>query len=326
MPPSITEVLDDLYTTTWQNRRPTVADNIFDATPFWWFLKDKDKIQGTRGGKWIEEPLQYGVNNTVQWITKGGTVVMNDFRFLTDAIYQWRYLVANVLRYGVDEQKNSGTPKIMDWVSKKLDNTETALTETLETSLVGAAGAATDSIDGLQYLVPDLANVASSSFAAGGIDPSVYTWWRNQAIDMAGKSFAVYGVSYMRHLLNLCMNNNRMDAPDIIVTGMVPYEYYEDATLPALRFEDRRMADMGFISQSYKKIPMIWTPAMSQRMYFLNTRFLTFYYDTAYFFDMTNWKDIPNQVNDRAAQILTACSFTTNRRRVQGVISGIDTQ
>ena len=72
MPPSITTVLDDLYTTTWQNRRPGVADNIFAATPFWWFLKEKGKMYGIRGGKWIEENLLYAKNSTVVWINKGG--------------------------------------------------------------------------------------------------------------------------------------------------------------------------------------------------------------------------------------------------------------
>jgi len=326
MPPSVTEVLDDLYTTTWQNRRPGLEDNIFTATPFWWYMKEKGKLKGIRGGKWIEEALAYAMNTTVQWIVKGGSVQMNDFKFMTDAIFNWRYLTANVLRYGVDEQQNSGSPKILDWVQQKLDNTEMSLVNTLETALAGGAGAATNQIDGLQFIVPDSANVASATYNLGGIDPSIYTWWQNQAITMSGLSFSVYGIANMRHLLNLCMNNQRMDAPDIIVSDMTSYEYYEDTALPQLRFEDRAFADMGFQSQTYKKIPMIWTPAITARMYMLNTRFLNFYYDTEYFFDMTNWKDIPNQVNDRAAQIITACAFTTNRRRVMGVLDTINTQ
>jgi hypothetical protein len=253
---------------------------------------------------------------------------MNDFKFLTVAQYQWRYLVANILRFGVDEQQNSGDSRIIDWVNAKLNNTEESLTSTLETTLAAGSGAATlpaASIDGLQFLVPDFGNVASSSFNAGGIDPSVYTWWQNQAIDMTGLSFAVNGVDKMRHLLNLCMNNRRMDAPDIILSDMNSYELYEATVIPAYRTSNNRLADMGFDNQSYKRIPMVWSPAISQRMYFLNTRFIEFVYDPGYFFDMTEWKAIPNQVNDRAAQVELACSFMTNRRRVLGVLSTIDT-
>jgi hypothetical protein len=322
-----TQALDDLYTTTWQKRLPGVFDNVFTAAPFWFWLKDKGKLRPVRGGRFLETNLEYAQNTTVQWISRGGTVAMNDFKFLTVAQYQWRYLVANILRFGVDEQQNSGDSRILDWVNSKLNNTEEALTSTLESSLAQGAGATAipPQIDGLQFLVPDSANVASASFNAGGIDPSVYTWWQNQAIGMTGLSFAVNGISKMRHLLNLCMNNRRMDAPDIILSDMASYELYEDAVLPMLRINNTKLADAGFENQTFKRIPMVWSPALTARMYFLNTRFIEFVYDPGYFFDMTDWKSIPNQVNDRAAQVELACTFMTNRRRVLGVLDTIDT-
>lgn len=322
---SITVALDDLYTTTWQKRLPGVADSIFQAAPFWFWLRDKGKIRPERGGRNIEVNLAYSTNNTVQWLTRGGTVSLNDFKFLTVGIYQWRQLVANIMRFGVDDQQNSGSERILDWVNQKLDNTEDSLITELETRLAGASGASANAIDGLQFLVPDSANVASASYNAGGIDPSVYTWWQNQAITMHNISFATQGIAKMRHLLNLCMNNRKMDAPDIILSDMTSYELYEDTVLPQLRFTNTKLADAGFENQTYKRIPMVWSPSVTQRMYFLNTTFIEFIYDPAFFFDMTEWKAIPQQVNDRAAQITTFCSFITNRRRVLGVLDTIDT-
>jgi hypothetical protein len=55
-------------------------------------------------------------------------------------------------------------------------------------------------------------------------------------------------------------------------------------------------------------------------MYFLNTNFLYLQYDPQMYFDMTEWKPIPAQVNDRVAQIITACNLTVARRRCQGVL------
>jgi hypothetical protein len=323
-----TQALDDLYTTTWQKRLPGVFDNVFAATPFWFWLKDKGKLKPVRGGRFLETNIEYGTNSTVQWIARGGTVDLSDFRFLTVAQYQWRYLVANIMRYGVDEQQNAGDSQIINWVNAKLNNTEESLVSNLEATLVGGSGAnnlPAPSFDGLQFLVPDSANVANSAYNAGGIDPSVYTYWQNQAITMHNIGFAVNGVSYMRHLRNLCMNNRAMDAPDIIVSDMVTYEQYEDAVLPMLRLQNNKLADAGFLNQTFTGIPMVWTPNMFQRLYMLNTRFIEFIYDPGYFFDMTEWKAIPNQVNDRAAQVQLACSFMTNRRRVLGVLDTIDT-
>lgn len=321
---SITLALDDLYTTTWQNRREGVADNVFSAAPFWFWLKDKGKLRPVRGGRIIEVNLAYASNATVGWITRGGTVSLNDYKFLTVGQFNWRYLVANITRFGVDDQQNSGKNQILNWVRQKIDNTQESLISTLETQLAAAGGAATNAIDGLQFLVPD--TPSSSANNAGGIDPSQYTWWQNQAIDMNNLSFAVNGVGKMRTLLHNCMNNRRMDAPDIILSDQTSYEYYEDTVLAYYRTTNTKLADAGFENQTFKGIPMVWTPAISQRMYFLNTRFLEFIYDPAMYFDMTEWKPIPDQPNDRAAQIVTACAFVTNRRKVQGVLKNINTQ
>ena len=48
---TITQFLDNLYTTTWQNRMEGMADNIFNATPFYFWMKDK--------GKYIPNPATW---------------------------------------------------------------------------------------------------------------------------------------------------------------------------------------------------------------------------------------------------------------------------
>lgn len=320
---SLTEALDNLYTTTWQNMKDTVRDQIFDATPFWFWLKEKGKLKPVEGGRFLTEPLQYAKNENVSWIGRGGTVSLNDFEHLTIANYPWRYLVASIVRFGVDDQQNRGKSKIIDLMNSKLDNTQNSLIDTLETQLFGASGAASDAPDGLQALVPD----DPTTGAIGGIDPATYTWWRSKAQTMTGSSFASNGIATMRTMLNNCRNNLRMDSPDILVSGQTPYEYYEDWFVDnALRTFDTKLAEAGFDNQKFKGIPWVWSPSCANtRIYFLNTNYITFQYDPMMFFDMTEWKPIPDQVNDRAAQIVLAGNFTTSRRRCNGVIHTIDT-
>ena len=320
---TLTESLDNLYTSTWQNMKDTVRDQIFDATPLWFWLKDKGKLKSVEGGRFITEPLQYAKNDSVSWIGKGGTVALNDFEFLTIAQFNWRYLVASIVRFGVDDQQNRGKNQILSLMNAKLDNAQNSLISTLETALAQASGAATNSIDGLQLLVAD---VPSGATTVGGIDPSAYTWWQNKTKSMTGLSFATNGIAEMRTLLNNCMNNLKSDAPDIICSGQTPYEYYEDTVLDYYRVTNNKLADAGFQNQTFKGIPMVLSPSIaSTRMYFLNTNFISFVYDPMMNFDMTEWKPIPDQVNDRAAQIILAGSFTTSRRRCQGVMHTIDT-
>jgi hypothetical protein len=72
----------------------------------------------------------------------------------------------------------------------------------------------------------------------------------------------------------------------------------------------KQLADMGFDTINFKGRPMVWSgKCASTRMYFLNTRFFKWVYDPGYYMDMTEWKPIPAQVNDRVAHIVTACSM-----------------
>lgn len=346
MPATITQFLDNLYTTTWQNRMEGVADNVFNATPFWFWLKDKGKMKTQRGGRFIEESLEYASNNNVAWVDKGTAMALNDFEFLTIAQYNWRYVAASIVRFGTDEQKNTGKAKIMSLMNAKLDNTEQSLITEFETRLVDGPGTITGgtttamaaAFDGLNCLVADdpTSNQGGNGISVGGIDSSQaqYAWWRNQTVNMNAASFATTGISTMRKLLNNCMNNRREDRPDIFLSDQWTYEQYEGAVLTYYRTLNRKLADAGFENQTFKGIPMVWTPSIpgedsptpvGGHLYMLNTSFLSLTYDPAMWFDMTEWKAIPDQINDRAAQIVSACTLTTNRRRVHGVMFNINT-
>ncbi|PCJ26714.1 MAG: hypothetical protein COA94_04775 [Rickettsiales bacterium] len=322
MPASLTEQLDNLYTTTWQNMKSTVADSIFDSTPFWFWLKSKNKLRQERGGRFISEPLQYDRNDNVQWIGKGGTVPLNDFEFLTIAKYDWRYLTASIVRFGVDDQQNRGKNEIINLMKAKMENSKNALVSELETRLFGASGAGDSAVDGLQLLVAD---DPTASATIGGIDQSLASsaWWRNKSTNNG--SFATNGTNNMRTMLNNVSNNLQSDTTDIIVAGQTPYELYENEIFDThYRVTNNKLADAGFENQVYKGRPMVWSPSCSNsRMYFLNTNFLSFVFDPMMNFDMTEWKAIPDQVNDRAAQVILAGSMTVSRRRCQGVLHSI---
>ena len=71
MPVTLTEQLDSLYTTTWQLMRKEAIDNIFKATPFWFWLTAKERRRTEQGGRYIGVPLEYRKNETVQSFGKG---------------------------------------------------------------------------------------------------------------------------------------------------------------------------------------------------------------------------------------------------------------
>jgi hypothetical protein len=324
--PSLTEVLDNLYTTTWQNMKSPAADQIYDATPFWFWMKDNGRIDSEEGGRFLTEPLRFAKSDNVKFIQKGGTVSLADKEFLTIAKYDWRYLVDSIVRFGVDDQQNRGKNQIISLMKAKLDNSKDSLSDKIETVLFGSVTTDPIAFHGLLDIVPDDPTVTAATL--GGIDPSVDTWWRSKTTNMNTESMATLLRQRMTTMVHSCMNNIRQDRPDLIMSGQTPFEAYESQTILQQRqIVNQKLGDAGFTNLEFKGIPMVWSPSCANtRMYFLNTKkHLRFKRDPMMNFDMTDWKAIPDQVNDRAAQIILAGNLVTGRRRCHGVIFNMNT-
>ena len=124
---TLIETLDTLYTSTWQHMRDEIRDNVFDASPFWFWLRDKGKLKSVEGGRWISEPIAFDKNDQIVWLGKGGTTSLADYEFLTIAKYDWKYLACPIVRFGVDDQQNRGKMQIINLLEAKMENTRNAL-------------------------------------------------------------------------------------------------------------------------------------------------------------------------------------------------------
>lgn len=323
---SYTEQLDSLYTTTFQLRRKEIVDQIFNATPFWYMLTKKGKKRTESGGRWIEVPLQYAKNETVQFFGKGDTISINDTQPLTVARYDWKYLAGSIVRYFVDDQRNRGQSAVINLMNAKIDNLQRSLIDKLEESLFSdGTSDGNKAIDGLENLVSN-----STTGTVGQIDRSSYTWWRNNIQTMASASASIYLRGYMNTMFNNCGQQGEgvTRFPDLIVTDQTTYEYYESEAMEIARINigDKTLADLGFGDLAFKGRPITWSPAASsQRMYFINTNFIEWVADPIANFDMTDWKPIIDQPNDRVAQVVTVGNVVLSNSKRQGCIYSINT-
>ena len=326
---TLSEDLNNLYTTTWQNMKGKVADQIFDATPFWFWMRQNGGLESVAGGRFLSEPLRFAKSDNVAFVERGSTMSLADKEFLTIAHDNWRYLADSIVRFGVDDQQNRGKNQIISLMNSKLANSRDSLIDKMEETLAGTAQT------GLAF--NSLVDIVADDPTTGtlhNIDAAAETWWRSQTQDMASDSFATFGTNRMNKMVNSCSNNMRQDTPDIIMSGQQPFELYWEETLLQKQIHNKTMGDAGFQTIEFRGIPMVWSPQIPSdditgtkgRIYFLNTRFLKFKYDPQLFFDMTEWKPIPSQVNDNAAQVVTAGNLMTSRRRVHGVMFDIDTE
>ena len=297
-----------------------VTDQIFDATPFYFYLKKKGgiKLDGT-GGRYLEIPLSYAKNETITSLGKGDTISISDTKFLTTAQYEWKFVAGSIVRYYVDDAKNKSKQQHLSLVNAKVDNLRRSLTDKFEQFLFSdGTGNGSKDPEGLLNLV----DPTPATGTVGNINAATYTWWRNQQKTATGVA-SVYLVSDMRAIFDECSKGQKSDMPNIIVTDNTSFNLYEDEVMEQKQIVNKALGDAMFQTVNFRGIPLIWSgQCTAGYMYFLNTDYLGLNVDPDINFTATEWKSIPNQL-DRVMQIVWKGNLLTSRRASLGVLTGI---
>lgn len=319
MPPTWSESVDTFFASTWAYRKEKAVEQNFKKTPFLYWMRERDRIEYVSGYKRIEVPVEYGDNNTVRWITKGTTVPITDSEIVTITQEDWKYVSASIVRWFQDDQQNRGKAALMKLADIKLGAAERTLSTEFERVLF-ADGTGANEPNGLRNLV----SASPTTGTVHGLNRATYSWWRNQQKTATG-SFALYGISDMRTSLNNILQYSDAEIQDIVIlTNQTIFEYYEDECYEMKQLQNTMLADAGFNTLQFKGRPIMWSSsAPSGNMYFLHTGYLKLVCDEQYWMDMTDWKQIPDQPNDRVAQIVCVFNMICSRPIVQLVLSGI---
>lgn len=326
-PENLTEKLDTLYSTTWQLMRSEIVDNIFLATPFWFWLSSKQRIRRESGGRWIGIQTMYAKNSTVGSIGQGGTIDISPQQIGTTAQFNWKWVAGSIIRLYAEDHINKGQQQIMSMIQAKTKNLELSLIDILETQSLGD-GSGNGGLDilGIQSIVKSdpTTNPASTVGNIGGIDAATNSWWRNKqrTYSVTGMPTGDVGIVFnMRTLYNTCSVGN--DHPTLALTDQTHYEVYEGSLTNILRIIDKDFGDVGFEALRYKGTALTYSPsAVAGELRFLNERYLEFVIEESADFNMTDWKPIPNQL-DRVAQVVVQGNLTTSNRRMHGVLTAM---
>ena len=317
--PTWTETVDTLFTTTWQYRKKEATQQAFLKTPFIYWLREAGRIENVSGHRRIEVPVEYGDNESLRWISKGDTVPITDSELVTMAYEDWKYVSVSIMRWFQDEQQNRGKAAMINLVDLKLGAAERALYEDFE-RVMFADGTGAKEPNGLKNLVA----ASPATGTVHGLNRATYAWWRNQS-EAADGAASVYLVRNMREDLNDVIKYSRAEVKDIVfVTTQLIFELYEEEGYEIYHVMDNKLFDAGFDTLTFRRRPIMWCPsAPSGNMYTLNTNYLKLMCDESYWMSMTDWKSIPNQAFDRAAQIVCALNLICSRPIVNKVRTGI---
>lgn len=272
-------VFTEIVTTTFRNHRKEIADNFSKHNALYRKLAKGGKVRNESGGYKIAVPLEYAANSTYQRYSGFDTLNVGASDVFTAAEYDWRQIAINVVSSGYELRVNQGAQRIANLAKSKIRNAINTFANNFSSDIY-SDGQSTNQIDGLQKTVAD-----TPTNTVGGISGNTWTFWKNIVQSAAAPLDSMPAVTPgtttngMHSLMNvLFMKLTRgADKPDLIVSSDNYFTFYENELVNVKRYVDSDMADGGFMSLSYKGVPVLFDGASgcpASHMYFLNTNYL----------------------------------------------------
>ena len=270
--PNFTTILS----TTLNNYRKELTDNIFKDRPLSRWLMEKNRTRMLSGGVKIVEPLIYASGQAGAY---GGydQITINPQTGLTAAEYDWRQLYATIAISGIEEAQNNGKEQIVNLLEAKIMQAEETLKDAVNVMLysngtgAGVQGTANQQWLGLSALIAGNNAPAGTPTTVGGIDATANAYWRSIVRDNAA---AALDLDVMNNVYNSASKGN--DTIDAIFTTQGQYEKYEALLQPQVRYQDVKSANAGFQNLMFKNAPVFWdADCTANTMYGINSKYLT---------------------------------------------------
>lgn len=301
---------DEILTTTLNNHRAKLEDNVFTGRPLtnWLVARDRLKLKG--GGAKIIEPLLTGSNTTAGSYSGYDTLAVTAQTGISAAEYPWKQYAVSVAINGLEEAQNDGEEAIIDLLEAKIMQAEETIKENWGTMFF-ADGTGNSGKDWL-----GLAAVVSTSVVLGNIDPSTNTFWRGTVKTVT----TVRSDDDWANAYNTASKGN--DGPDAAFTTQALFEHYEGSLAPQLRFSSSKEADGRFQNLLFKGVP-VWFDAYCQSgvTYFLNSKYMRLVGHSKNWFRNTPFK-VAIDKDARYSQILCYGNLVTSNRARQAKITG----
>ena len=345
-PSSVTSQYDALLSTTLNNYRRTLEDNISKNNSVIWHLRNK--VDGgyelvSEIGDRMQVPLMYELGQADSY--SGYDVLdVTPMEGITSAFWDWRQASVPIAISALEEKKNRGEARILSLLESKTKQAEMGIQEFFNQRLLIGAGASsittayTSTVNGSSFIDPLPKLVAydpTASVSVGNINQLTYTWWRNRTANSTGSTYA----AFLRELRVLRMQCKRGPggAPDLHIVDENVYTLYETALAASHRNPSYQKADIPFENIAFYGKPVVsdeYVPdaqggsatqsTTSGTWYMLNMQFMKVKVDKETNFSTSDFRKPENQ-DAKVAHILWLGGIGTSNRRKHGVAGGIDT-
>jgi hypothetical protein len=302
---------DALLSTTLQNYRPTLVDNIFTARVLLEHLNSAGRVVVETGGTQIIEPLVYAQNNTVGSYSGYDAIDLTPQEGISAAEYDWKQMAASIAISGIEEAKNRGPEAIIKLLQAKIMQAEESIKESMNDMLFSdGTGNGGKDLNGL-------ANIIDATGTVGGIDASSNSWWASYEENTA----TALTQDQMATAYNTASRGN--DHPDLIITTQTLFEKYEKLLTPNVRYQDTNKANLGFQNLMFKQTPVVFDVSCpTGNMFFINSKYLKLVGMADHWFETTEFqKGTVAGVDARYALILSFGNLTCSNRARQAKLT-----
>lgn len=317
--------LTEIVTTTLRNRTGKLADNVTKNNALLYRLKARGKVKPVSGGRTIVQELNYQENGTFKRYSGYEALNISPSDVFTGAEFNYAQAAVAVSISGLEMLQNSGDNAIIDLLEGRIENAEQTLTNNIALDIYsnGTADGGRQ-IGGMQLLV----GTTNNSGVIGGIDSSVWSFWRNVAfsgVTNGGAATSTANIqSYMNRVYLQLVRGS--DAPDLIVADNNYYRFYLESLQAIQRVTSDEMAQAGFQSLKYMGADVVLDGgygggAPTNTMYFNNTKYIFFRpHSDRNFAPLGDERFAVNQ--DAMVKLIGfAGNMTLSNRFLQGVLS-----
>jgi hypothetical protein len=244
--------ITDIVATTIQNRSGVLADNVLNNNPLLLRLKQKGNVRPFGGGNVILEELAYTDSSTSNVNSYSGYEILNisPNSPISAAQFSIQQYAAAVTMSGLEMLQNASKEQIIDLLEGRIMIAEKQLINRINADLYGdGTGNNGKNLTGLAAAVPD----SPSTGVYGGIDRSVWSFWRSQKFSGATDGGAAVSSAniqaYMTQLAIKLVRGN--DKADLGIADNAYYAMYVNSLQAIQRVTDPELAGAGFAALKF---------------------------------------------------------------------------
>jgi hypothetical protein len=264
--------ISDIVATTIQSRTHAIADNVTQNNAVLTWLSKQGNMKTFSGGSSILQELSFQANGNAGYYSGYDLLPVAAQDVISAAEYQIKQVAVPVVISGLEQLQNSGKEEIIDLLEGRLAVAEASMANLIANGIYSdGTGSGGKQITGLGAAVP-----VTPTNTYGGIDRTVWTFWKNQVVDTSGITAATVQSSWNSLYAKLVRGS---DSPNLIIVDNATWQIYMNSLQAIQRFQNTMSADAGFSSVKYMNADVVLDGgvggnAPANTAFFLNTKYL----------------------------------------------------